>query len=57
MPLRYKRLLKQCVPKELPPIDIDFCVNERIYLIAPSSLHGLGLFSMDNIKGLLQQSC
>ena len=31
-------------------MDTDFCVNERMYHIAPSSIHGLGLFSMDNIK-------
>lgn len=50
VPLRYRHLQKQCVPKELPPINTDFCVNDRIYRIAPSSLHGLALFSMDNIK-------
>jgi hypothetical protein len=49
VPLRYKHLVKQSVPKELPPIDVDFVVNNRTYLIAPSSLHGLGLFSMDGI--------
>ena len=50
VPLRYKHLLKQWVPKELPELDTDFYVNERMYRIAPSSIHGLGLFSMDNIK-------
>jgi hypothetical protein len=50
VPLWYKHLLKQWVPKELPELDTDFCDNERIYRIAPSSIHGLGLFSMDNIK-------
>ena len=50
VPLRYKHLRKQWVPKELPPINTNFCVNERIYRIAPSSLHGLGLFCMDGIK-------
>jgi hypothetical protein len=50
VPLRYKHLLKQWVPKELPELDTDFCVNERMYRIAPSSIHGLGLFSMDGIK-------
>ena len=50
VPLRYKHLLKQWVPKELLELDIDFCVNERMYCIAPSSIHGLGLFSMDGIK-------
>jgi hypothetical protein len=49
VPLRYKHLVKQWVPKELPPIDVDFVVNNRIYCIAPSSLHSLGLFSMDGI--------
>ena len=50
VPLRYQHLQKHWVPKELPPINTNFCVNERIYRIAPSSLHGLGLFSMDGIK-------
>lgn len=50
VPLRYQNLQKHWVPKELPPINTDFCVNERIYCIAPSSLHGLGLFSMDDIN-------
>jgi hypothetical protein len=50
VPLRYKHIVKRWVPKDLPEINIDFCVNERIYQIAPSSLHGLGLFSMDSIK-------
>jgi hypothetical protein len=49
VPLRYKQLVKQLVPKELPPIDVDFVVNNRTHPIAPSSLHGLGLFSMDGI--------
>jgi hypothetical protein len=50
VPLRYKHIVKQWVPKDLPEINTDFCVNKRIYQIAPSSLHGLGLFSMDGIK-------
>jgi hypothetical protein len=50
VPLRYKYIVKQWVPKDLPKINIDFCVNKRIYRIAPSLLHGLGLFSMDGIK-------
>jgi hypothetical protein len=49
VPLRYKHLVKQWVPKELPPLDLDFVVNNRTYRIAPSSLHGLGIFSMDGI--------
>jgi hypothetical protein len=49
VPLRYKHLVKQWVPKELHPIDVHFIVNNRTYRIAPSSLHGLGLFSMDGI--------
>ena len=49
VPLRYKHLMKQWLPKKLPPIDVDFVVNNRTYRIAPSSLHGLGLFSMDGI--------
>jgi len=47
VPLMYKHLMKQWVPKELPPLDTDFIVNNRTYHIAPSSLHGMGLFSMD----------
>jgi hypothetical protein len=49
VPLRYKHLVKQWVLKELPLLDTDFIVNNRTYHIAPSSLHGLGLFSMDGI--------
>ena len=50
VPLRYQHLVKQWVPRDLPKVNTDFCVNERIYRIAPSSLHGLGLFCMDGIK-------
>ena len=46
VPLRYKNLVKQWVPRDIPQVNIDFCVNERTYRIAPSSLHGLGLFWM-----------
>ena len=48
--LRYKNLLKQWVPRDIPQINTYFCVNERIYRIALSSLHGLGLFCMDSIQ-------
>ena len=41
VPLRYKHLVKQWIPKDLPQLNIYFFVNERIYRIAPSSLHGL----------------
>ena len=50
VPLRYKHLVKQWVPRDLPQVNTDFCVNERIYRIAPSSLHGLRLFCRDGIK-------
>jgi hypothetical protein len=50
VPLRYNHIVKRWVPKDLPQINIVFCVNKRIYHIAPSSLHGLGLFSMDDIN-------
>ena len=50
VPLRYQYLVKQWVASDLPKVTTDFCVNERIYRIAPSSLHGLGLFCMDDIK-------
>ena len=49
VPLRYRHLVKQWVPKDLPQLNTIFCVNERIYRIAQSSLHGLGLFCMDGI--------
>jgi hypothetical protein len=50
VPLRYKHLVKRWVPKDLPQVNTDFCLDKRIYCISPSSLHGLGLFSMDVIK-------
>ena len=50
VPLRYKHLVKQWVPRDIPQVNADFCVNERIYIIASSSLHGLGFFCMDDIK-------
>ena len=50
VPLRYKHLVKQWVPRVLPQLNTDFCVNETIYQIAPPSLHGLRLFCMDDIK-------
>ena len=50
VPLRYTHVQKEWVTKELPLVNTNFSVNERIYLIAPSSLHGLGLFFMDGIK-------
>ena len=49
-PLKYKHLVQRWVPNKLPQLDIDFFINGRMYHIAPSSLHGLGLFSMDGIK-------
>jgi hypothetical protein len=49
-PLRYTLLVQPWVPKELPQLDTDFFINGRVYHIAPLSLHGLGLFSMDGIK-------
>ena len=50
VPLRYQHLVKKWVPRDIPKVNTDFCVNERIYRIAPSSLHGLGLFCMDGIN-------
>ena len=50
VPLRYTHIQKEWVPKEFPQINTDCCVNERIYHITPSSLHGLDLFSMDGIE-------
>ena len=48
-PLRYNNLVKQMVPKEQPSLDTNFSVNNRMYHIAPSSLHGLELFYIDGI--------
>ena len=48
--LTYTHLQKEWVRMELLPINTDFCVNGRIYHITSSSLHCLGLFSMDSIK-------
>ena len=50
VPLRYKDLVKEWVPKELPLVNTDFCVNERTFRIAPSYLHVLGLFCMHGIN-------
>ena len=50
VPLWYINIVKQWVPRDIPQVNTDFCVNERIYRIALSSLHGLGLFCMDGIK-------
>ena len=50
VPLRYIHIVKQWVPRDIPQLNKYFCVNERVYRIALSSLHGLGLFCMDDIK-------
>lgn len=50
VPLSYKKLLKRWIPKDLPQVNTNLCLNGRIYHIAPSSLHGLGIISMDGIK-------
>ena len=50
IPFQYTHIEKEWVTNELPPIITNFCVNERIYHIATSSLHGLGIFSMNEIK-------
>jgi hypothetical protein len=49
-PLSYKHILQRWTPKELPEVDTNLFICGRMYCIAPSSLHGLGLFSMDGIK-------
>ena len=49
-PLRYRHLVQRWVPNKLPQVDTDLFINGRMYSIAPSSLHGLGTFSMDDIK-------
>ena len=45
--LLYKHYVNNQEPNSLPEIKIDFCINGRTYRIAPSRLHGLGIFSMD----------
>ena len=50
LPLMYKYLVQRWVPKELSQVDKNFFISGRMYRIAPSSLHGLGIFSMDGIK-------
>ena len=47
--LRYRHLVKRWLPKEIPQVDTDFFINGRIFHIAPSSLHEVGIFSMDGI--------
>ena len=42
--------MQRWVPKEIPEVDTNLFISGRMYHIAPSSLHGLGLFSMDDIK-------
>ena len=48
-PLRYIHIFKLWLPNELPLVDTYFFLNGSIYRIDLSSLHGLGLFSMDGI--------
>ena len=50
VPLRYIHLVKQWVLRDIPLVNLDLCVNDRIYRISLSSLHGLGLFCMDGIN-------
>ena len=50
VPLRYQHIVKQWVPSDIPQLNPYFCVNKRIYRISSLSLHGLGLFCMDDIK-------
>jgi hypothetical protein len=45
-PLRYRHLVKIWEPNELLELDTYFFISGRMYRIAPSSLHGLGLFSI-----------
>ena len=30
-PLMYKHIVKQWVPKDIPQLNIDYCVNDKIY--------------------------
>ena len=42
------------MPRDISQVNIDFCVNERIYRIAPSSLHGFRFFFHGWHKGWLR---
>ena len=55
MPLRYKHLVKQWVPKDLRQVNTDFCVNERIYRIAPSLFAWIGVVLHGRHKGWIRQ--
>lgn len=50
VPLTYRHYRKNWEPNPLPEVNISFCIDGRTYRIAPSSLHGLGLFSMDGVN-------
>jgi len=50
VPLSYKNYVKNCEPNLLPELVTDFCISGRTYRIAPSSLHGLELFSTDGVN-------
>ena len=50
VPLMYNNYLKNWEPNPLPKINIDFTFDGRTYQIAPSTLHGLGLFTMDGVN-------
>ena len=47
--LGWKHLVNGWEPKQFLELDIDFRLNEIIYRNVPSSIHGIGLFSMDGI--------
>ena len=46
----YIHYLKNWEAKPLPEINTDFCINGKTYRIAPSTLHGVGIFIMDSVK-------
>ena len=49
-PSMYMHYLKNWEPNPLPKINIDFTFDGRTYQIAPSTLHGLGLFTIDGVN-------
>ena len=49
-PLMYRHYLMNWEPNPLLEINIDFYIDGRTYQIAPSSLHGLGIFTMDGVN-------
>ena len=51
VPFRYENDVKIQEPNSLTQLDnVNFCNDGRSYQVGPSSLHGVGLFSMDGVN-------